>query len=131
MKASVYLLCFISLFSPLPVLADFIEGSAGLGSSDPHIPEPLLFDLVRPLGARKGKLEVNTLAQINNNGGPLAWAPEIEYAFADGLAFELELPTENSSVTDYKIAFQGTLSHNFNNPNLIQGWQVIVEKNVI
>lgn len=129
MKARVYVLSSIVILTSLPVFADFIEGSAGLGSANPHIPEPLLFDLVRPLGARKGELEINTLIQNNNNGGPIEWAPEIEYAFADGLAFELELPSENSKITDYKIAFQGTLNHNFNNPNLIQGWQVIVEKN--
>jgi hypothetical protein len=63
------------------------------------------------------------------NGGTLEWAPEIEYAFADGLAIEFELPSENSKLTDYKIALQGTLSHHFNNPSLIQGWQVIVKKN--
>jgi hypothetical protein len=129
MKKAVFVFCIFISFFPITILADFIEGSAALGSSDPHIPEPLLFDLVRPLGARKGELEINTLAQQNNNGGPLEWAPEIEYAFADGLAFELELPTENSRLTDYKIAFQGTLSHHFNNPNLIQGWQIIVKKN--
>ncbi|MDP2152726.1 MAG: hypothetical protein Q8J66_03595 [Methylotenera sp.] len=128
-KKFVFILSYIALFTSIPVHADFVEGSAGLGSSDPHIPEPLLFDLVRPLGARKGELEVNTLAQRNVSGGTLEWAPEIEYAFADGLAFEFELPSENSKLTDYKIALQGTLSHHFNNPNLIQGWQVIVKKN--
>jgi hypothetical protein len=128
-KKFVFILSYIVLFTSIPVHADFVEGSAGLGSSDPHIPEPLLFDLVRPLGARKGELEVNTLAQRNVNGGTLEWAPEIEYAFADGHALEFELPSENSKLTDYKIALQGTLSHHFNNPNLIQGWQVIVKKN--
>ncbi|MDO9151090.1 MAG: hypothetical protein Q7U33_06910 [Methylotenera sp.] len=128
-KKFVFILSYIVLFTSIPVHADFVEGSAGLGSADPHIPEPLLFDLVRPLGARKGELEVNTLAQRNVNGGTLEWAPEIEYAFADGLAIEFELPSENSKLTDYKIALQGTLSHHFNNPSLIQGWQVIVKKN--
>ena len=128
MSKVVLALCSLLLFTSLPANADFIEGSAGLGSSDPHVPEPLLFDLVRPLGARKGELEINTLAQQNYNGGPLLWAPEIEYAFADGLAFELERPSENSKITDFKIAFQGTLDYNFDNPNLIQGWQVIVKK---
>lgn len=123
--------CLFPIFSILavPAYADFTEGTAALSSGNPHIPEPLLFDLVRPLGAKKGELEINTLAQQHINGGPLEWAPEIEYAFADGLAFELELPTENSNVTDYKIALQGTLSNNFNNPNIIQGWQVIAKKN--
>ena len=123
--------CFPAIFALIaaPAYADFTEGSAALSSGNPHIPEPLLFDLVRPLGAKKGELEVNTLAQQNVHGGPLEWAPEIEYAFADGLAFELELPTENSKITDYKIAFQGTFANNLNNPNMIQGWQVIATKN--
>lgn len=120
---------FVLLLMPTIALADFMEGSAGLGSANPHIPEPLLFDLVRPLGAKKGELEVNTVLSQDNHGGPLEWAPEIEYAIADGLAFELELPSENSRLTDYKMALQGTLSHNFNNPNLIQGWQVVTQKN--
>lgn len=120
---------FIFLLTPITALADFVEGSAGLGSANPHIPEPLLFDLVRPLGAKKGELEVNTVLSQDNRNGPLEWAPEIEYAIADGLAFELELPSENARLTDYKIALQGTLTHNFNQPNLIQGWQVITQKN--
>lgn len=37
----------------IPSYAEFIEGSAALSSVVPHIPEPLLFDLVRPLGAKK------------------------------------------------------------------------------
>lgn len=127
--------CFYSIFAIIALSttmaahADFTEGSAALSSGNPHIPEPLLFDLVRPLGAKKGELEINTLAQQGINGGPLEWAPEIEYAIADGLAFELELPTENSEVTDYKVALQGTFSNNFGNPNMIQGWQVIAKKN--
>lgn len=109
--------------------ADFPEGSAGLGSSSPHIPEPLLFDLVRPLGAKKGELEINTLGDFNTRNGEIEWAPEIEYAFADGMALELEFPGEHTRITDYKIALQGTLDYWFNNPNLIQGWQVIAKKN--
>lgn len=119
----------ISLSAIVPAHADFVEGSAALSSGNPHIPEPLLFDLVRPLGAKKGELEINALAQQNINGGPLEWAPEIEFAIADGLAFELELPTENSEVTDYKVALQGTFNNNFGNPNMIHGWQAIAKKN--
>ncbi|MEQ1836359.1 MAG: hypothetical protein ABL862_08000 [Candidatus Nitrotoga sp.] len=112
----------------IPSYAEFIEGSATLSSVVPHIPEPLLFDLVRPLGAKKGELEVNTLALKPLKGGTAEWAPEIEYVFADNYAFELELPFENSNFTNYKFALQGTLS----NPltvGMIQGWQVIGEKN--
>jgi hypothetical protein len=112
----------------IPGHAEFIEGSAALTSSSPHIPEPMLFDLVRPLGAKKGELEVNTLAQKPLKGGAVEWAPEIEYAFADNYAIELELPFDNLNLTNYKVALQGTLI----NPlivDMIQGWQVIGNKN--
>lgn len=129
MKQVNFFLTIFLAMSISPAQADFMEGTAALSSGNPHIPEPLLFDLVRPLGAKKGELEVNTLAQQPAHGGVLEWAPEIEYAIADGLAVEFELPTENSKVTDYKFALQGKLDSNFNNPKLIQGWQVIVKKN--
>ncbi|GGB62001.1 hypothetical protein [Blastomonas aquatica] len=77
----------------------------------PNVPEPLVFDMVRPLGAKRGELEINTLVQQNLSGPDRAveWAPEIEYAVADGLAIELELPIEGLSVTDYKMGLQGTI----------------------
>ncbi|MDI1230064.1 MAG: hypothetical protein PSU93_02820 [Methylobacter sp.] len=37
-------------------------GDAALSSDAPHIPGPMVFDLVRPLGVRQGDLEVNTLS---------------------------------------------------------------------
>lgn len=121
------------LFSVIPCIskADFIEGDAAHSSSELRIPEPLLFDLVRPLGAKKGELEVNTLAQQARGSGALEWAPEIEYAIADNLAIELELPLENSSLTDYKIGLQGTferLSEPSRISHMIHGWQVIAKK---
>lgn len=78
--------------------------------STPHIPEPMVFDMVRPLGAQRGELEINTLAQRNlsGSGSRTEWAPEIEYAFMDGLAIEFELPFENSELTEYKMGLQGT-----------------------
>lgn len=112
----------------MPGHAEFIEASVPLTSTTPHIPEPMVFDLVRSLGAKKGELEVNTLAQKSLKGGVVEWAPEIEYAFADNYAIELELPFENLNLTHYKFALQGTLS----NPpiiGMVHGWQVFGEKN--
>ncbi len=129
MKFTKYFLFYFFIILATPAFADFSEGSAALSSGNPHIPEPLLFDLVRPLGAKKGELEINMLAQQNIDNGPIEWAPEIEYAISDGLAIEFELPSENSKITDLKVALQGTLSNNFNNPNIIQGWQIIGKKN--
>lgn len=88
------------LLVPLPAAAQDV----------PHIAEPMVFDLVRPLGARRGELEVNTLVQRNLSGSErtVEWAPEIELAVADGYAVELELPLEGRRVTDYKLGLQGT-----------------------
>lgn len=103
----------------------FSEGDATMSSFGvPHIPEPMLFDLVRPLGASKGELEVNTLVQHGLSQGHIEWAPEIEYAFADGYAVELELPAENSQLLEYKMAVQGTLGTLLGN-KMIHGWQAI------
>lgn len=90
----------------------------------PHIPEPMLFDLVRPLGATKGELEINTLVDHALRGGHTGWAPEIEYAFMDGHAIELELPFENFSVAEYKLALQGTFGILLDS-KMIHGWQII------
>lgn len=74
------------------------------------IPEPMIFDLVRPLGAIKGEFEINSLFEVPVAGrGPVRWAPEVEYAFRKGSAIEFELPVAGSSLEDYKIALQTTL----------------------
>lgn len=95
----------------------------------PAIPEPMVFDLVRPLGARSGELEVNTLGlgplrreQRRGRGDPLGstpesrnprkleWAPEIEFAPWDNFALEFELPIEGTTLEAYKVAAQLTLA---------------------
>lgn len=82
-----------------------MEGSIRLG-----IPEPMVFDLVRPLGAAKGEFEVNSLfVSPVKGGGRLNWAPEIEYAFGRGLAAEFELPIAGLDVESYKMAAQQKL----------------------
>src|SRR5690606_33047962 len=73
--------------------------------SAPHIPEPLAFDLVRGLGARKGELEVNVLLEVPVGGVP-HWAPEVEWALADGAALELELPIRGTELEAIKFASQ-------------------------
>jgi hypothetical protein len=82
-----------------------------IAQSYPDVPEPMVFDMVRPLGARKGELEVNALAQRNASAPNrrTEWAPEIEYAVVDGFAAELELPLEGFDVAAYKMGLQGTL----------------------
>jgi hypothetical protein len=76
-----------------------------------NYPEPLIYDLVRGLGARRGELEVNTLAvlPVRRRPGTLAWNPEVEWVFADGFAAELELPFENGELAAVKAVLQGTV----------------------
>jgi hypothetical protein len=103
--------------------SDPLEDNDGsLSSEKPHIPEPMVFDLVRPLGVEKGEVEINTLVQYSRHG-EIEWAPEIEFSPRDGLAFELEFPFENRNFQEYKIAAQGTLGV-FRN-QFIHGWQAI------
>jgi hypothetical protein len=92
----------------------------------PHIPEPLNFDLVRGLGARKGELEVNMLLHVPVGGMP-HWAPEVEWAFADGAAIELELPFRGDELESIKVASQLTLPTRGRRPQFIQGAQSIME----
>jgi len=102
---------------------DTDQDDGTMGSEFPHIPEPMVFDLVRPLGVTRGELEVNTLSQYKTQDNSVEWAPEIEYAIRDSLAVELELPFDNATLKDYKLAIQGTLpeySHHF-----AHGWQMI------
>lgn len=94
----------------------------------PHIPEPLVFDLVRGLGARRGELEANTLAVGRLDRPGVAWAPEIEWAFAEGHAIELELPLEDDHLEAVKVAVQGTLPGG--RPSWIHGWQLLAEQSV-
>lgn len=95
-----------------------------------QIPEPMVFDLVRGLGARRGELEVNTLFQMPYRDGDareVLWAPEIEYAVADGLALEFELPFEGTHLEALKLAAQATFpTRRFQ--RFLHGVQLIVER---
>jgi len=104
--------------------SDDIDQKDGIMGGDMvHIPEPMIFDLVRPLGDKQGDLEINTLVQHVVNGN-VEWAPEIEYTVRNGLAVELELPFDNSIMQEYKFAVQGTIDRG-SSLNFIHGWQVI------
>jgi hypothetical protein len=104
-----------------PAVANTVGGA-------PLIPEPMVFDMIRPLAAPKGELEVNTLAlfPLNARGEEIDWAPEIEYAFADGWAVEFELPFEDARLSAYKFALQGTFG-TFANNRGVHGVQAITE----
>lgn len=92
-------------------LACAAPAAANTVGGAPLIPEPMVFDMIRPLAAPRGELEANTLAlfPLNTRGEEIDWAPEVEYAFADGWAAEFELPFDNAHLTGYKFALQGTI----------------------
>lgn len=134
---------FFSRFDKLPLVRAQEERE---GEVD--VPEPLLFDMVRPLGARKGELEFNTLAVFpflsrnRNNGddafGPSAvagdrrgidWAPEVEYAPVDNFAIEFEFPFEEHEFESYKLGLQWTIGTAFND-SYIHGFQMLIEPTV-
>ncbi len=95
-----------------------------------EIPEPLMFDLVRGLGARKGELEVNSLADFpidNFNQRGVEWAPEIEYAIFNNFAVELEFPMNNVELEAIKVAAQWTIGDS-KNGKFIHGIQVLGER---
>ncbi len=113
-----------------------------------RVPEPLLFDLVRPLGARRGEVEINTLAMFpwrktrpdpdrdpfgsgasTPDRAEIEWAPEVEYAFADNWAIEFEFPLEGSRLEAYKLGLQPTFGTSFND-HYIHGFQLLVMPDV-
>jgi hypothetical protein len=101
------------------------ENTGVSGTLSPTIPEPLNFDLVRPLGAKKGDVEINVLGLMNINEKEFFnWGPEIEFVIDNGLAMEFELPFANHELEELKFAFQKTFSKN-TNKNFIHGLQTI------
>lgn len=99
-----------------------------LASGAPRIPEPMVYDLVRPLGAVKGELEINSLfIRPFGRGHALEWAPEIEYTFARGYGIELEIPLEGVRRESWKAAIQGTFGLT-NRGKTIHGWQALSER---
>lgn len=97
------------------------------GGDSPRIPKPMVFDLVRPIGARRGEAEINTLAilPLNRRLADAEWAPEIEVAIADGVAVEFELPFDEWILAAYKMAGQLTFGTAFND-SFIHGAQGIL-----
>lgn len=125
-KFVVYTFVFLMLDSVI------VFGQETEVSNNLSIPEPLMFDLVRGLGAKKGELEINALGDIplnNTSARGVDWAPEMEYALFDNFAIELELPFNNIDLEAYKVAAQWTMGTSKNN-KFIHGIQVIGEKYV-
>lgn len=90
----------------------------------PEIPEPMVFDLMRPLQSRRGEVEVNTLSLFSLRG-KTHWAPEVEIAIADGIAIELEVPFENAVKESLKGGLQARLFHSAQS---VHGVQFLAER---
>ena len=138
-------------FLPLESLADFhAPEPAGKHphANGPHVPEPMIFDLVRPMGARRGELEANVLAltplnrkrsgsaraedelglvPLSRDRRQVEWAPEIEMALWDGFALELEFPFEGGKLEEFKLGMQYTLGTAYDN-RFIHGFQTLTER---
>lgn len=99
-------------------------GDAAISSGAPHIPEPMVFDLIRPLGVKQGEAEANVLVSHSLRNGFTEWAPEFEFSFLDDYAIEFELPFDNLSLSEYKLGLQGTIGTLFSN-HFIHGWQIL------
>jgi len=106
----------------------FAEPDAAHSTRLSGIPEPMVYDLVRPLGVRQGEMEINALGDYNPYTGDINWAPELEYGLADDLAIEIELPFENASHERYKVAIQQTLNID-EAQGIANGWQAFVDVN--
>lgn len=92
----------------------------------PQVPEPMIFDMMRPLGAKRGEMEANTLATTSLSGpdDKIEWAPEVEYALADGFAVEGELPFENGRLVELKLGLQAAFG-TFNGGRSAHGVQYL------
>lgn len=119
---------FLAALLASPALAaapGTIRGNAEQGGPGvPSIPEPMIFDMIRPLGAVRGELEANVLAVKSLDGSAMAWAPEVEMAVADGLALELELPMTGTRVDSLKLGAQGTFGTGLDG-NFVHGVQYL------
>lgn len=89
-------------------------------------PEPMVFDLMRGLDAKKGELEINTLmaSTFSGNDQHLLINPEIEYAMANGFAVEIEVPIDKKPLST-KFGAQYTLTKP--SPQFMLGLQAIYE----
>jgi hypothetical protein len=111
----------------------------------PLIPEPMVFDLVRPLNARAGEFEANVLAIFPLRRGPAGvaglpdalgtvplgpqravpeWAPEFEWCPRDGVTWEVEFPFRRDTFEAIKVAHQRMLGVGFDD-RFIHGWHAI------
>lgn len=112
-----FLYCLLSMWQGVGYAEQYIP---------PRLPEPMVFDLILPLGMPKNTTEINTLFQYSFTENAAEYNPEIEHTFLDGYAIELEFPIRNTTLEAYKLALQGTFSFPYRS-NFVHGWQYIAE----
>ncbi len=115
-------------FAACALFAACSNAEANEGPLAAELPEPMVFDLVHGLGVESGAFEANVLSLFpidDSTGRGIDWAPEIEYAVADGVAIEFELGFDDSELEAYKFATQFTFAESSYRQH---GSQFIVEK---
>lgn len=125
----IYGVKFLKIFVLLLLASTSVMGQDQTPRKTVTIPEPLMFDLVRGLGARQGELEINSLAEFpltNASDRGVDWAPEIEYALFDNFSIEAEFPLNNFKLEALKMAIQWTIGTSQDN-KYIHGIQIIGE----
>ena len=95
-----------------------------------YIPEPMIFDLVRPLASKKGQWEVNMLITQEQNPklSHSHESPEIEYVLWDDIAAELELPMVGGEPEAIKGVLQWTIGHSGSHQQKVHGFQLIHQR---
>lgn len=86
-------------------------GTGGLSDRPrpPEIPEPVFFDVVRPLGDLKYANELNYLITSGTRNAPTLQVIEYEYVFADWGSAELDLSYYNENLQILTPFYQRTL----------------------
>ncbi len=92
----------------------------------PEIPEPVFFDLVRPLGSLKYGTELNYLLNPSTRNAPTLQVIEYEYVFADWRSVELDLSYFNGNLQILTPFYQRTLGVGPRR-NWIHGYQLSLD----
>lgn len=103
-----------------------VAAAAPGSASEKLIPEPLLLDMVLPLGAEQGTIESNVILRQNvGSDGKFIWVPEVEGAAWDGVGFELEIELQDTRYTGWNLAGQVTFGEH---GSYIHGVQTRLER---
>ncbi len=106
-------------------LATLVEGESLVNDGTAAVLFSLVFAAVASGGAFSPAAAALDFVRVVGLGGPL-WAPELEYAFAEGHAVELELPMEGGRLHAFKLGVQGTFGQS-RRIGALHGWQGLAE----